>query len=197
MANSTRDRLLAAAWKVIQDEGPAAATSRRLTEVAGANLAAITYHFGSKDALLGEAIAEQLRGWTEPLTAALIEDDRKIGDYDARVGAAVSEILSRFASRPEEVQPIIGLLLTNSAVPGVRTALVTWLAELRAVATDIMVRQQAEGLVPTTVNPPVMAAVFTALALGLGAQASLDPAAPATSSVVGEFLALLIRPGGP
>jgi hypothetical protein len=39
-----------------------------------------------------------------------------------------------------------------------------------------------------------MAAVFTALALGLGAQATLDPEAPATTSVVAEFLALLMRP---
>jgi AcrR family transcriptional regulator len=194
VTSPTRDRLLAAAWTIVRDEGPAAATSRRITETAGANLAAITYHFGSKDALLGEAVVEQLRSWTEPLTEALTNDAGDIGDYDTRVAVAISAILNRFSAGPEEVQPIITLLLTNAEIPGVRAALVTWLSELRAVATDVMVRQQASGLVPSTVNPPVMAAVFTALALGLGAQATLDPEAPATTSVVAEFLALLMRP---
>lgn len=195
--SSTRDRLLAAAWTVLRDEGPTAATSRRITDSAGANLAAITYHFGSKDALIGEAVVAQLRSWTEPLTEALTNDAGDIGDYDARVAAAVAAILSRLSAGPEEVQPIITLLLTNVEMPGVHDALVTWLAELRAVATDVMVRQQAAGLVPETVNPNVMAAVFTALALGVGAQATLDPNAPATSSVIAEFLALLIRPTAP
>ena len=195
--SSTRERLLASAWSVLQREGPAAATSRRITEVAGANLAAITYHFGSKDALLGEAIVGKLRSWTEPLTAALTEDDADIVDYDARVATAVAVILQRFTEGPEELQPLLALVLADTEIPGIRDALVTWLGELRAVATDVMVRQQANGLIPATVDPPVLAAAFTALALGLVAQASLDPAAPSTPSVVAAFLALLVRPPAP
>lgn len=192
--SATRDRLLEAAWTVIRDEGPAAATSRRITEAAGVNLAAITYHFGSKDSLLGEAVVEQLRRWTEPLTEALASDAGDIGYYDERVATAVAAMLSRFSTGPDEVQAVITLLLTNADLPGVRDALVTWLAELRALATDVMVRQQAAGVIPATVNPSAMAAVFTALALGVGTQASLDANAPAAPSVVAEFLSLLIRP---
>jgi AcrR family transcriptional regulator len=191
---TTRDRLLDAAWTILQQEGPAAATSRRITEVAGANLAAITYHFGSKDELLGRAVAAQLERWTAPLTAALTDDSGDIEDQDARVSAAVGTILGQFLSGPAQVQPILTLLLTNPELPGVRDGVVGWLTQLRAVATDVMVRQQARGQVPGTVDPPVMAAVFTAFALGLAAQADLDPGAPPVPAVVGQFLSLLVRP---
>jgi AcrR family transcriptional regulator len=197
VTSGTREKLLGAAWSIVSAEGPGAATSRRITEAAGANLAAITYHFGSKDALVGQAVVDQLMSWTAPLTDALKDATSDIHGHDARVAAAVSTMLARFATSPEEIQAIVTLLLTNPDIPGVKDATAAWLTELRAVATDVMVRQQAAGQIPESVNPRTLAAVFTAFALGLVAQATLDPQAPATASVVGEFLGLLTRPETP
>ena len=194
MANTTRERLLAAAWSILRDQGITAATSRRITEAADANLAAITYHFGSKDELLGTVIVDQLRAWSAPLSAALTAETPDVASHDAQVMAAVTGILARLTSQPEEVRLIVNLLLTGTDIPGVRDAAITWLGELRAVASDVMTRQQAAGHIPTNVNPQVMAAVFTAFALGAGAQATLDPSAPPGALVVTEFLALLVRP---
>jgi AcrR family transcriptional regulator len=194
VARDTRDRLLSAAWTIIEQHGVGAATSRRITDAAGANLAAITYHFGSKDALIGEAVVQRLRAWTAPLTDALAGDATDVDEHDARVAAAVAAILGRLAANPHEVEPILTLLLAHPELPAARSAAVAWLTELRAIATDVMVRQQAAGLVPDTVDPPVMAAVFTAFALGMAAQAKLDPEAPPIPATVAQFLSLLTRP---
>jgi len=48
---NTRDRLLKAAITVFADKGYAAATVRRICGLAGANVAAVNYHFGGKEAL--------------------------------------------------------------------------------------------------------------------------------------------------
>ena len=56
----TRQRLLDATRRCISAKGLAATTSRDITAEAAANLAAITYHFGSKDELVAEALLEHV-----------------------------------------------------------------------------------------------------------------------------------------
>ena len=59
--NETRQALLSATRRCIGRRGLAATTSREITAEADANLAAITYHFGSKDDLVTEALLEGIR----------------------------------------------------------------------------------------------------------------------------------------
>ncbi|MEU2092409.1 TetR/AcrR family transcriptional regulator [Nocardia beijingensis] len=55
-----REDLLAGARKVIIERGIAKATARDIASAAGVSLAAIGYHFGSKDQLITEALADSL-----------------------------------------------------------------------------------------------------------------------------------------
>ncbi|MFC6010557.1 TetR family transcriptional regulator [Nocardia lasii] len=55
-----REDLLAGARKVILERGVAKATARDIAAAAGVSLAAIGYHFGSKDRLVTEALSEAL-----------------------------------------------------------------------------------------------------------------------------------------
>ena len=71
-ANATRIRLLEAAGDVFSARGFRAATVREICEQAGANVAAVNYHFGDKERFYAEA----LRYWakvsieqTQPATA--------------------------------------------------------------------------------------------------------------------------------
>ena len=57
-ADTTRQRLLAAARAVVVQRGWSAATTRAIAGEAGVNLALVNYHFGSKAKLL-EAMVEQ------------------------------------------------------------------------------------------------------------------------------------------
>ena len=51
-----REDLLAGARKVIIERGAAKATARDIAAAAGVSLAAIGYHFGSKERLITEAL---------------------------------------------------------------------------------------------------------------------------------------------
>ena len=53
---SHRDQLLKGAIKCLQTKGYAHTTARDIAAASGANLASIGYHFGSKEALLNEAM---------------------------------------------------------------------------------------------------------------------------------------------
>lgn len=55
-----REDLLAGARKVIVERGVAKATARDIASEAGVSLAAIGYHFGSKDQLITEALIDAL-----------------------------------------------------------------------------------------------------------------------------------------
>lgn len=190
---ATRERLLSAAWEVVRGEGLCAATSRRITARAGANLQAITYHFGSKDALLGEALVVQLQAWTAPLSsaAASAPDDP---DRDATVAAAVATTLTRFAQQGDDVRGILRALMSDHELPGVREAFARWLNDFREVVVHSMTTQQNAGLIPDNTDVHALAGVFTALGLGVVAQSELDADAPPTPDLVAEFLRLLVRP---
>ncbi len=54
--SSTQERLLVAAEQLFADQGFESVSLRHLTQAAGVNLAAVNYHFGSKDALIDAVI---------------------------------------------------------------------------------------------------------------------------------------------
>lgn len=56
----TRSRLLQAAEQLFIERGYEALSLRQVTAQAGANLAAVNYHFGSKDAMLKELLSRRL-----------------------------------------------------------------------------------------------------------------------------------------
>lgn len=62
-SGATRDRILAAAERLFAQHGFSGTTMRALTREAGANLAAVNYHFGNKDGLLEEVF----RTYLEPI----------------------------------------------------------------------------------------------------------------------------------
>ena len=56
MTINTKDRLLDAAERLFADKGYSATSLRDITQKAEVNLAAVNYHFGSKEALLSAAL---------------------------------------------------------------------------------------------------------------------------------------------
>jgi AcrR family transcriptional regulator len=61
VTGATRERILNAAEQLFVSQGFEATSLRRITSEAGANLAAVNYHFGSKEALLREVFERRLR----------------------------------------------------------------------------------------------------------------------------------------
>ncbi len=59
-SDQTRTAILRAAERLYADRGFADVTLRDIVAEAGVNLAAVNYHFGSKDELISELFAELL-----------------------------------------------------------------------------------------------------------------------------------------
>jgi len=59
--NDTKERILAAAERLIAERGFAATSLRTVTAAAEVNLAAVHYHFGTKEALLQEVFSRRIK----------------------------------------------------------------------------------------------------------------------------------------
>jgi AcrR family transcriptional regulator len=60
-SDPTRDKLLDVAGRIFADRGYRAATIREICVAAGANVAAVNYHFGDKLGLYTEAVQQSMR----------------------------------------------------------------------------------------------------------------------------------------
>jgi AcrR family transcriptional regulator len=69
-----REDLLAGARRVIMERGVAKATARDIAAASGVSLAAIGYHFGSKDELISAALAESLGSGIGDAMEAIVEE---------------------------------------------------------------------------------------------------------------------------
>lgn len=66
-----REALLAGARRCLYEKGYGRTTARDIATASGVSLAAIGYHFGSKEALLNAALIEATEEWGEQLEQAL------------------------------------------------------------------------------------------------------------------------------
>jgi len=82
-----REALLAGAKRCLIEKGYARTTARDIAAASGVSLAAIGYHFGSKDALMNQAIYEFVGEWGDEVERALGAE-----------GALDAEPLKRFES---------------------------------------------------------------------------------------------------
>ena len=82
-----REALLAGAKQCLIEKGYARTTARDIAAASGVSLAAIGYHFGSKEALMNQAIYEFVGDWSQEVERALGAE-----------GALDAEPLKRFES---------------------------------------------------------------------------------------------------
>jgi AcrR family transcriptional regulator len=128
-----KEDLLAGAKKCLLELGYARTTARDIVKASSTNLASIGYHFGSKDALLTEAMMELVGEWGEKFAAAAAGPSSKA--TEARFRAVWRQVLTLFetdrkvllvsfdiavqAARAPELQAIFA-----ATYPDVRTGLV-------------------------------------------------------------------------
>jgi len=69
-----RERLLRGALACLREKGYAHTTARDIAAASGSNLGSIGYHFGSKEALMNEAIRQGSAEWIEQLGRIAFSD---------------------------------------------------------------------------------------------------------------------------
>lgn len=132
-ARHTKERILDAAEQLFADHGFAATSLRMVTGEAGANLAAVNYHFGSKEQLIDAALARRI----EPLT----EERLKLLDrIEAEAGGGAIPV-------EEVVQAFVGPALRLCGGPG--TTVVRMLGN---ATTQPMVRERVIGQFEETIQ---------------------------------------------
>jgi len=87
--SATRDALLDAAERLFVEQGLEAASLRAITQLAGVNLAAVNYHFGSKEGLVRAVFSRRLA----PLQAERL---RLLDEEEARDGGTLEGVLRAF-----------------------------------------------------------------------------------------------------
>lgn len=185
--HDARAALIDATVRIIAGQGLGAATSRRITEAAELNLAAITYHFGSKGALVQEALSAELERLVDP-ALALLETD---GDPGANLLAAVQQLLGSFAAERDRAPAYLTALVESARSDdgGMARSVMRRLRERLA----IVVRGQVDAqVVPAWVDPDAMAALIVAAANGIVLQSAVDPDGPTVEQTAAQLALLFL-----
>lgn len=91
---ATRDRLIATAQRLFARHGFKGASVRHITEEAGTNLGAITYHFGSKDALYQAVLSRLIDPLLQRVMAAVSADAPPLDRIEGLMRAIFEHMLS-------------------------------------------------------------------------------------------------------
>lgn len=189
----TRTDLIEATRAVIRDQGLPHATARAITGRAGANLAAIPYHFGSKDELVAAALLAEARDLVAPVLALLSSEQ----PAEERATRAVTALNDLFEASRSQVPGFLAAVASAPHEPKVQAQLAELWQELRTALADDIAQQQAGGRLPTWVVPDAMAALILDVVNGVIAASVIDPDGPDHTAVASQFLLLLLAVGRP
>ncbi|GLI01887.1 TetR/AcrR family transcriptional regulator [Phytohabitans aurantiacus] len=172
-----REDLLAGAKRCLFDKGYARTTARDITAASGVSLAAIGYHFGTKEALLNEALQQAIEEWGDELAETLSTST----DFET----AWRRVIESFsASRPLwAIQ--FELLAHLERAPELRDAFAEANRQARIGLADLL-----RGLHPTAGEAEAVriGAFYQVLLAGLAAVWMVDPDAVPSSD---ELLAAM------
>jgi len=99
---TTRNQILASAWKLFSEKGFEDVSVRDVTNEAGVNLASVSYHFGSKDGLIQEVVKKVLNPANQHRVDLLEEVVTNFGGVDKVTLKQILESYIRPVMFPEE-----------------------------------------------------------------------------------------------
>ena len=170
---SNREQLLKGAIECLRSKGYARTTARDIAAASGASLASIGYHFGSKDALLNEAITRACEQWTSRLAEAASAAPN--ASPLAQMAASWVAMLESF----EELRPVLtGFIEAVGQSPwsdDLREQMATHYARVRAAVAETVRSSLGPSAEQLGADPNVVASFLIAVCDGLVVQWLLDP----------------------
>ncbi|MFI5780074.1 TetR/AcrR family transcriptional regulator [Nocardia sp. NPDC051570] len=175
-----REDLLSGARRCLLDKGYARTTVRDIATAAGVSMAAIGYHFGSKEALLNEALAEATREWGDELERALAETPDSSRNPLQHFTRQWQAIIDSISAHPD----VWSATFESVAHPETRAHLATDQQEARAGLARLLADTDPsdDSAARTT------GAFYQALLTGLAVQYLIDPASAPTAEDLTEGL---------
>jgi AcrR family transcriptional regulator len=182
---NVRDQLLDAAVRVYAEAGYRGATTRRIAFEAGVNEITLFRHFGSKDALIREAIARSQRASGITLPELPVNPLRELCDYSrAHLAemrtrrALIRTCMGEFEEHPDVIAP------ENSPVAQAAKALRRYLARLREVGL-------ATASFDEDVAATMLMGILFADAMGRDIMRDMFPTTP--EAALREYLRIYLR----
>jgi AcrR family transcriptional regulator len=192
--NQTAQDLISVAAELFAEHGYAATSIRMITDRAGANLGAVTYHFGSK-----EALYEQVFGRTmEPFRPSMVEAVGRTGSPLDRVERFVRALFQYLRDHPSLPRLIIQHLASH--LPLLDSVRHTIAGNIGQIA-DLIAEGQEDGTIRGG-DPTLMALSIGSqpLFLSLMGQAlregaMIDQADPETRQDIEDSVVHFVRAG--
>ena len=156
---------------------------------AGANLGAITYHFGSKDDLLAEALFGEIERRVTPALEILDHE----GEPAELMLEAVRRLLEEFErSKRDTLVYLEALLLATRDARYRRSALALY-RSIRSKLAALITELTERGTVPRWVDAEAMSSLILSVANGIALQTRLDPTGADHTAMAGQFALLLLN----
>lgn len=189
-----REDLLAGARRCLEKRGYARTTARDLVAESGTNLASIGYHFGSKEALLTEAISESFQEWAQRAHELYLAAEPQ-PDPLARLAASWTAMVTTFTEYRGLAVAFVEALAQTERQPQLRAQLATTYERCRATVAAMIT--ESLGDVPAA-QARTLASFQIALCDGLLVQWLLDPkATPSGAELIEALTTLAVAAPGP
>ena len=170
---SHREKLIEGAIECLRTKGYSRTTSRDIAQAANANLASIGYHFGSKEALLNEAITRTCEEWTTQMGEAAFA-----GENENPLGQMAASWVAMLASF-EEMRPVLVGFIEAAGQSAwsddLRKEMAGHYAKVRGQVASMVQASLGEQAAERGVDPKVIASFLVAVCDGLVLQWLLDP----------------------
>jgi AcrR family transcriptional regulator len=185
-----RAALVKGARQCIEQIGYARTTARDVASAAGVSLGAIGYHFGSKEELLNEAIAEGFRDWIASF-ANLISDAGGQG-ADVLVRRAIPQFYGLLENNRPLLTAFMEAMSQAEHVPVLRAQLAEQYRQSRATATEMIAAAMGPQLDAAGLDPGTLSSLVLALVDGLITQYLVDADdAPSSEQLLAFYDALI------
>jgi AcrR family transcriptional regulator len=191
LAMGNREDLIAGAKRCLIEQGYARTTARDIAAASGVSLAAIGYHFGSKDALMNQAVYEAVGEWADDVQRGLAAEGTLDADPLRRFESIMGRTIESFGGPDRGLWAaqleLISLLRDNKELrtflAGIQLDAATGLAEL------FLGIDPAKDPEPARMAGSVLHAMF----IGIMAKWFMDPGQALTARELTEGLQIIAQ----
>lgn len=183
-----REDLLGGAARCLREKGYGQITARDIASAAGTSLAAIGYHFGSKEALLNAALFEVMDSWGAEFAKAIPGDD--VSDPIERFATVWTELIEVATRQPELAVASFESFLVARRSPDLRAQLAAGQEEGRRGLVAMI--QGIDEADVTDEQSRTLGAFYSALVTGVLSQWLVDPGRAPSGHDLAEALRTVI-----
>ncbi len=190
-----REALLDGAERCLVDKGYARTTARDITSAAGVSLAAIGYHFGSKEELLKAALRHSLERWGDEISGLKKEMSYPVDEEADRFVATWDRVIDSFRESSKLWAVQFELLAALEREPELRRSFAAETRHARIALADLF-----DTLPEDNEEAEKLGAFYQVLLAGLAAQWLSDPETTPSGNDILEAIKLIamdLLPHGP